>query len=334
MTQPRRRRRTGSDLGSAAPRRTYPVKGAVRRAQMITTYGVGGLIAVDNESFIISGLDNADRSWSRHEAQSITEPRLANLLGVSHFRLPPASGDESEDGVRVKRFPWWQSCSKCELLAPYKDFGSPSDKSVCPTCSDNPLVPSRFVMACEHGHIEDFPYWKWLHRKERGEGASGGKCGGVMRLRSTGTTTSLRSVILSCSCGVSDMSMEGSFRQRALSDLGIACSGRRPWLDAAPAEHCTQPPHAPARFLRRLAAGAALGAVHPAVQQGRRADADRPRQPRRPRGVHGPRRPAPGRADAVEANGLRPAHRHATARGRRPRPGLDLGGALPPDPPR
>ncbi|MFJ7300682.1 DrmB family protein [Streptomyces sp. NPDC099088] len=242
MTQPRRRRRTGSDLGSAAPRRTFPVKGAVRRAQMITTYGVGGLIAVDNESFIISGLDNADRSWSRHEAQTITEPRLANLLGVSHFRLPPASGDESEDGVRVKRFPWWQSCSTCGLLAPYKDFGSPADKSVCPTCSDNPLVPSRFVMACEHGHIEDFPYWKWLHRKERGEGASGGKCGGVMRLRSTGTTTSLRSVILSCSCGVADMSMEGSFRQRALGDLGITCSGRRPWLDAAPAQNCTQSP--------------------------------------------------------------------------------------------
>lgn len=242
MTPPRRRRRTGSDLGSAAPRRTYPVKGAVRRAQMITTYGVGGLIAVGNESFIISGLDNADRTWSRHESQRITEPRLANFLGVSHFRLPPASSDDSEDGIRVKRFPFWQSCSKCELLAPYKDFGSPLDKAVCFACADNPLVPSRFVMACEHGHIEDFPYWKWLHRRERGEGASGGKCAGTMRLRSTGTTTSLRSVVLSCSCGVPDVSMEGAFRRRALGDLGITCSGRRPWLDAAPAEHCTQFP--------------------------------------------------------------------------------------------
>ncbi|WP_369207274.1 DrmB family protein, partial [Streptomyces sp. PU-14G] len=224
------------------PRRTHPVKGAVRRAQMITTYGVGGLIAVDNESFIVSGLDNAERSWSRDEATPIDEPRLASLLGVSGFRLPPASGDDSEDGVRVKRFPWWQSCSKCELLAPYNTFGSPAGKSVCPTCSDNPLAPSRFVMACEQGHIEDFPYWKWLHRKARGQGMGSGRCGGTMRLRSTGSTTSLRAVVLSCSCGVPDVSMEGAFRQRALDDLGITCSGKRPWLDGAPAEHCTKPP--------------------------------------------------------------------------------------------
>ncbi|MDJ1134508.1 DUF1998 domain-containing protein [Streptomyces iconiensis] len=248
MTPPsRRRRRTGSDLGSATPRRTHPVKGAMRRSQMITTYGVGGLVAVDNESFIVSGLDNADRAWARDEAPPVREPRLATLLGVTHFRLPPASGDGSEDGIRVKRFPWWQSCSKCELLAPYKDFNSPSGKSVCPTCADNPLTPSRFVMACEQGHIEDFPYWKWLHRKDRGRGTSSGRCGGTMRLRSTGTTTSLRSVVLSCSCGVPDVSMEGAFRQRALADLGITCSGRRPWLEAAPAEHCTKPP----RILQR-----------------------------------------------------------------------------------
>ncbi|MDX3687242.1 DUF1998 domain-containing protein [Streptomyces sp. AK04-4c] len=227
---PARRRRTG------APERSYPRRGSVRRAQMITTYGVGSLVAVDNESFMVAGTD----SWNISDAPTIFEHRLARVLGVKSFRLPPASDDTSKDGVHVRRFPLWHSCPKCETLQHVRKFNSPAGKNECGECEED-LVPSRFVMACGKGHIDDFPYWKWAHRKNRQEGEAG-LCGGAMRLRTSGKTASLRSILLSCTCGVPEVSMEGAFSSSALSDLKVFCSGRRPWLKDAPIDHCAERP--------------------------------------------------------------------------------------------
>ncbi|MCT2549052.1 DUF1998 domain-containing protein [Streptomyces atratus] len=231
MTPPPARRRRG-----AAPERSYPRRGSVRRAQMITTYGVGSLVAVDNESFMVSGID----SWNVSEAPTIHEHRLARVLGVKSFRLPPASDDTSKDGVRVRRFPLWHSCPDCNALQHVRGFNSPPGKNECGNC-DEELVPSRFVMACAQGHIDDFPYWKWAHRSNRQEGDSG-FCGGEMRLRTSGKTASLRSILISCTCGIPEVSMEGALRRQALSGLKVFCSGRRPWLKDAPTEHCSETP--------------------------------------------------------------------------------------------
>ncbi|MFJ4646804.1 DrmB family protein [Streptomyces bobili] len=241
MTPPPARRRRRTDGDSAAPRLALPRRGSVRRSQMITTYGVGSLIAVDNESFIVSGIDDAHRSWSLDEAPIIYEHRLARVLGVSHFRLPPASEDTSKDGVRVRRFPLWHSCPSCQSLQHIRGFNPPAGKNVCTDCDDEPLVPSRFVVACEDGHLDDFPYWKWLHRKNREEGTTG-RCGGKLSMRFSGRSASLRAVIIACTCGVPEVSMEGAFRRSALPDLGVRCEGRRPWLKDAPAEFCSQAP--------------------------------------------------------------------------------------------
>ncbi|GAA2999335.1 DUF1998 domain-containing protein [Streptomyces lactacystinicus] len=232
---PSRRRRTA---GSTAPAHNLPRRGAVRRAQAITTYGVGSLIAVEQESFIVSGIDNAEQQWPRDESPVIHEPRLARVLGVKRFRLPPASGDDSRDGLRVRRFPLWHHCPECHALDHVGRFNSPPGKNECAECAE-PLVPSRFVVACEDGHIADFPYWKWLHRGRRGEA---GFCGGRMSLHSSGRTSSLRSVVLSCTCEVQEVSMEGSFRRGALRDLNIDCEGKRPWLKDAQNVPCSQLP--------------------------------------------------------------------------------------------
>ncbi|MGW4161285.1 DrmB family protein [Streptomyces sp. NPDC004788] len=241
MTPPRERRRRGTDGSPATPRLDLPRRGSVRRAQMITTYGVGSLIAVDNESFIVSGIDNAHQSWHLDEAPILHEHRLARVLGVRHFRQPPASGDESKDGVRVRRFPLWHSCPQCRSLQHIRGFNPPPGKNVCTTCDEEPLVPSRFIVACEDGHLDDFPYWKWLHRGNREEGTTG-HCGGKMSLRFSGRSASLRSIVVSCTCGVPEVSMEGAFRRSALGELKVRCEGRRPWLEGAPAEFCSKAP--------------------------------------------------------------------------------------------
>ncbi len=237
MTPPNaRRRRFGAD--NAAPANNLPRHGAIRRAQAITTYGVGSLIAVDHESFVVSGLDGADAHWSSDESPRIHERRLARLLGVDYFRLPPASSDQSKDGVRVRRFPLMHSCPDCSELRRHREFNPPPGKSVCGNCTAN-LVPSRFVIACESGHLDEFPYWHWVHRAAEGGTTTAGQCGGTLTLRSSGRSSSLRSILISCSCGVPEVSMEGSFRKTALADLGLRCRGTRPWLaSSVPADRC------------------------------------------------------------------------------------------------
>ncbi|MER6849996.1 DUF1998 domain-containing protein [Streptomyces flaveolus] len=225
---PARRRRTATN--GTAPAHNLPRRGTVRRAQAISTYGVGSLIAVDHESFVVSGLDEADRSWRRDESPVVHERRLARLLDVDHFRLPPASDDTSKDGLRVRRFPLMHSCPECNDLQPHRDFSPPAGRSVCGTCEVD-LVPSRFVVACEAGHLDEFPYWQWVHRSPDRDSTRFGKCGGKLRMRTTGRTSSLRSIVISCTCGqVPEVSMEGSFRRNSLKDLRLTCRGARPWL--------------------------------------------------------------------------------------------------------
>ncbi|MFJ8003504.1 DrmB family protein [Streptomyces fagopyri] len=247
MTPPPTRRRR-SDSNGAVPVHNLPRRGAVRRAQAITTYGVGSLIAVDHESFIVSGLDEAERSWSRDESPRIHERRLARLLDVDCFRLPPASDDTSRDGLRVRRFPLTHSCPECGDLQRHRDFNPPPGRSVCGSCEVD-LVPSRFVVACEAGHLGEFPYWQWVHRsKERGASPAA-QCGGKLKLRTSGRTSSLRSILVSCTCGQApEVSMEGSFRRNALKDLGLTCRGTRPWLGTSVA---TQECGLPLRTLQR-----------------------------------------------------------------------------------
>ncbi|GGS51489.1 DUF1998 domain-containing protein [Streptomyces violaceus] len=237
---PARRRRTAARGG--APAHNLPRRGAVRRAQAITTYGVGSLIAVDQESFIVSGLDEAEQSWSGDESPQIYERRLARVLGVDYFRLPPASDDTSKDGLRVRRFPLMHSCPECTELQRHGDFNPPPGRSACGTCEVD-LVPSRFVVACESGHLGEFPYWQWVHRSTDRAAPPMGQCGGRLQLRSSGRTSSLRSILVSCTCGQApEVSMEGSFRRNALKDLGLKCRGPRPWLGtSAPAEECGLP---------------------------------------------------------------------------------------------
>ncbi|WP_225439806.1 DUF1998 domain-containing protein [Amycolatopsis eburnea] len=197
--------------------------GAVRNAQVVMTYGVGSMVAVDDNSFIVSGLD----TWSIDSAHPLYEPRLQRRLGVRVFRSPPpADTPPAGDGVRIRRFPEIYSCPGCSELKKFKYFGTTTKSGRCADC-DRRLVPSRFVVACEKGHLDDFPYWQWVHKRNAPAGEVGDRHD--LTLSTDGRTASLRSVVINCSCGLAS-SMEGAFGSKALHSLGVACSGRRPWL--------------------------------------------------------------------------------------------------------
>lgn len=218
---------------------TRKPEGAVRRTQMITTYGVGSMVALGDQSFIVSGLD----SWDTDHGPAVYEPNLQHWLGVDELRLPPAANPAAGDGVRVRLFPEMYSCAECTRLQRFSAFGSPRGKSECGACS-RPLTPSRFVIACPNGHLDDFPYWEWVHHKT---GLTPGTSTGrhELQLETKGDSASLRSVIISCSCGADPVSMQGAFGRSVMRSLDVGCRGRRPWLGAGSEETgCPEIPRA------------------------------------------------------------------------------------------
>ncbi|MDN5757311.1 MAG: DUF1998 domain-containing protein [Tomitella sp.] len=222
---PRSRRR-----GPGEESRFRQPVGGVRRSQLITTYGVGSMVAVGEQSYIVSGLD----TWSVGRRPDLQEFRLQTRLRVDGFYLPPASDEPAGDGVRVRLFPEYYSCpgrtpdddDGCHHnLKPHAEFNAPRTKNACGACGE-PLTPSRFVVACTRGHLDEFPYWRWVHA---GSSATDHTGRHQLSIRTTGRTASLRSIVVGCSCG-KEASMEGAFGGGAMASIGYTCAGGRPWL--------------------------------------------------------------------------------------------------------
>lgn len=209
------------------------LKGSVRTSQLVTTYGVGAMVAAKNESFIIAGIDR----WDRDEDFELNEPRLEKLLGVQCFMRPPSTGEPDSWDVPVRRFPKMQSCPTCHRLENMSYFKAPFGESRCTFCDEQPeLVPSRFVIACEAGHLDDFPYYLWVHKDHPHPQGQRAK----LSLKTRGQSAGLRDVEIKCSCGAV-RTMEGAFGKSALRG-SARCQGKRPWLGDGSDEDCDKTP--------------------------------------------------------------------------------------------
>lgn len=219
-------------------------KGEIRRSQLITTYGVGAIVAVEDESFMIAGIDRWDVT-----GPNLHEPRLERRLHVTGFVLPPAT--EDRDDVPVVRFPTWVQCSSCKRLQEHQRFTS-KFKNLCNTCGVA-LIPSRFVVCCAKGHIDDFPYFRWVHAGSPPAGDTH-----EMTIDTGGKTASLRDIRIECSCG-KDATLEDAFQRNAM--VGVSkCTGRRPWLSSNDTD-CDQVP----RVLQRGASNVWFAITHSAI---------------------------------------------------------------------
>jgi hypothetical protein len=216
----------------------------IRRSQIVTTFGPGSIADVRAGfnggtaiSVIIAGLDAWDESAGAtgrglDHPQTISEPRLQKILGVNGFRLPPVVPTDAsdrylnEERIPGVRFPSWLHCPECHKIMQARRWqASPGDAArYCADCGHTlrrkvHVVPVRFISCCENGHIDEFPWWRWLQHKD---GCSNRD---VFWLRSQGA--GLAGLLMSCDCGAS-RSMDGCFGTDAFR--GLQCSGTRPWL--------------------------------------------------------------------------------------------------------
>lgn len=213
---------------------------SVRRSQAVLQYGVGAMIDFPSQVLMTA----LPEEWKN--AEIIHDERLEKLLGVKHFITP------SETGIPFVRFPKWYFCPKCRRFQSIEDWQKEysqkgrtkvSDKDPYMIeklqCSlDNQeLVPARIVTVCSHGHIDDFPWVKWVHRKNRfGEKEV---CANPQLLFKTGTSASsgLEGIELECTACGAKASLFGAFNTDAFAEseraskfgTSFLCSGKHPW---------------------------------------------------------------------------------------------------------
>ncbi len=235
-------------MSSSASKMRRSEVGEVRPSQTLTTYGVGSLVDLPNLSVLVMGLDDWTISHSTEiaeerlllSAQSIHGPQMTRFLTPP--RGPESAGaqtnwfDESRQiGVPVAPFPRWMVCSRCRLLAPLKSglfeakvYPYRPDRACfvhnCNTQGRAPMVvPARFLVTCDHGHLDDFPWLTFVHRGEKPG------CNGPLRMFEYGPSGEMADVSIVCDkCGD---------RRRLAEVVGPdgakrmpPCTGRRPHL--------------------------------------------------------------------------------------------------------
>lgn len=238
--------RPGLPRGGAPPTRI----GQARPSHLVTVTGVGAVTDLPAMSVVVRGLD----AWSPEKQDAIDEPRLLEevrrVLGpqVRALRTAPWDPQEADDpwsrvGVPVSPFPRWVRCPRCHRLGPLDPpgqfelvhrWGRRPDlaKFVHAHCgrqaqtrdaNKRACIPARFLVACEAGHLDDFPYVEYVH-----SGRDQPCAGPRLTMRDAASTLGPRVTVSCAECGAARS------LQHATGAAGRAvlprCRGRHPHL--------------------------------------------------------------------------------------------------------
>ncbi|MET8957044.1 DUF1998 domain-containing protein [Streptomyces sp. NPDC004533] len=233
--------------------------GSGRPSSLLYTYGPGAIMDLPQFTIMPSGLDDWDRIWRRRDGiPQIRAPRLrqavAMLLRSRDIQLRPypwqakkmsLSTEGNDLGVPARVFPQWLRCTGCDMLGVLAQFdyrnthpyrtdlacfeharctGRAGDRARRPT--RRTAVPARYLLACVDGHLDEFPYDRWVHQGQRCDKAEFPALKMVDRTAGKGA-----SAVIRCeSCGAR-RPMNEAQGEAGRSKLP-RCRGRHPHLDA------------------------------------------------------------------------------------------------------
>ena len=226
--------------------------GEIRPSQLMFSYGVGAGVDLPQITVLIMGLD--DWPLSQMGAGEVSEERLrlaarqATGAPIERLLLPPPRPDEAPTylgnpndkvGIPVAPFPRWMRCPRCNSLAradsglfdfkpdPFRPDYARYVHNSCPKSKFAPTVlPARFLVACENGHLDDFPWIDYVH--------SGTPCAAPqLELFEVGTAGDAASINVKCKgCGAQN-NMARAFESEQNERKGgfkFTCRGRHPHL--------------------------------------------------------------------------------------------------------
>ena len=206
----------------------YNKVGDVRPNQLITTFGPGAIVDSMKDSVTV-----LDINYWHEKGKKINDTRLSSFLQVDCFYSPRTT---NMNDVPVVSFPYFHVCSnyKCQRLFDIREnfdvqryvrFGP-----TCPYCNQK-AYPSRFLITCEAGHLNDFPWTWWVHR---------GHCnckGKNLKLSSSGNTSTLADMWVEClDCGTK-RTLSGATQPENFEDLH--CLGHHPFRPTVKNEKCS-----------------------------------------------------------------------------------------------
>ena len=221
--------------------------GAVRRSQVVTTFGPGSMLDLVNDAVLVGGLD----FWSYDRELAlphIHEPRLRDAIQErfrgegreldteNPFRGPPAGNDREPNrfaGVAVLEYPHWFVCQNPACRALLRKDGlelkSHRYRHACSRTASTECVPVRFVLACPRGHADEFPWIAFAHEFQEQP-----RCASPSLTFEEGATGDFNEIRVRCACG-------GSGRMAdVFGGMRLLCRGARPWLGPEGREECEE----------------------------------------------------------------------------------------------
>ncbi len=235
---------------------------SVRASQAVLQYGVGAMVDFPEQTLMTA----APETWESSVVK-IHDERLENdILHVDYIGMPGSIDDPRyQNGISYTRFPEWYLCPKCRTFKPISEWlhdysQSPRmrkrydkdpnmvKKIYCTTCFQE-LIVARIIVACGQGHIDDFPWVKWVHAKNFG-GAKKICSHPKLKFKTTASSTEgLEGLTITCENCHARTTLKGAFDQNALEELdnrtggeyNFRCSGRHPWKNCK--EACGVYPH-------------------------------------------------------------------------------------------
>ncbi|MDA7990361.1 MAG: DUF1998 domain-containing protein [Gammaproteobacteria bacterium] len=217
---------------------------SIRPSQAARTFGPGSIYDNQSDSMLIMGLNY----WDEGKFKVIEEPllmheikkgglqNLERLVSVSSFADP-----EIEGTIPVMSFPTWGFCPKCNKLVSNRNnktgIGMKCDSVECTDRKKNGIpipetYPVRFVVVCDDGHLDEFPWYRWIHTTDE-QRKNCEEDDAKMYLLDDSSSLSLNSKKLECrnnECTTNPISMENALSPTGLLSRKIYCSGWRPWM--------------------------------------------------------------------------------------------------------
>ncbi|WBL16875.1 DUF1998 domain-containing protein [Sutcliffiella sp. NC1] len=204
--------------------------GELRPSQYITTFGPGSIVDLPDYSVIMGGIDKWD-SFDVSKSKTIEEERLRKKLKVQQIKAIPISDSKEYGTIPAYRFPEYHVCPRCRKIGRYsgREFVEEDGILYCKNpdyegepCQKIKTHPVRFIVTCKKGHINDFPWGNYVHKKGKYDPKT---C--KLYLLDEGETGSLKDLVVYCKLCNQKRSISEAFSNNKI--LG-KCSGRRPWL--------------------------------------------------------------------------------------------------------
>ena len=251
----------------------------LRRSQIVIPFGPGGVYDFKDFSAMTMQVDEWDYNDKDCDAHQIKNARFIKYInkklrfyeGFNSKRIykllhPPIAYDSNMSqeiraqmgSVKVKKFPMWGLCSRCNALSKFDPFSRSNNK--CKNSRVEPrregkftpcgqiknggkIEPVRFVGYCSKGHIEDFPWIKMMQRKCSSSCDMHNRSHTInqpsLYLADNSLGNGFNSLILQCGECKNSTSLAGVDRKIGQPNINdfvdeygmkiFKCSGKKPW---------------------------------------------------------------------------------------------------------